>query len=281
MKILAIGAHQDDNEFRVGGMTVKWVKAGHEVRYLSMTNGCGGHHLLTKEETVAARAKESAAVAKHLGIRYDVWADQDDCVLVADLATRHRLMRYIREFSPDVIITHRTNDYHADHRAAALLVQDASYLLTVPHACPEVPAMRRMPTILYYEDAFTQPPFRMQYVVGIDDAFEAKMHAASLNASQVYEWLPYTYEQKLPETEEEKRAILWGMEIDENTTDEEVLAHKRGYAVRFAKTAARFRRELIEKYGEEKGARVRYAEAFGLSEYGAAPTPAVSALFDL
>ena len=71
------------------------------------------------------------------------------------------------------------------------------------------------------------------------------------------------------------------MEIDETTTDEEVLAHKRGYAVRFAKTAARFRRELIEKYGEEKGARVRYAEAFGLSEYGAAPTPAVSALFDL
>ena len=281
MKILAIGAHQDDNEFRVGGMTVKWVKAGHEVRYLSMTNGCGGHHLLSKEETVAARAKESAAVAKHLGIRYDVWADQDDCVLVVDLATRHRLMRYIREFSPDVIITHRTNDYHADHRAAALLVQDASYLLTVPHACPEVPAMRRMPTILYYEDAFTEPPFRMQYVVGIDDAFEAKMHAASLNVSQVYEWLPYTYEQKLPETEEEKRAILWGMEIDENTTDEEVLAHKRGYAVRFAKTAARFRRELIEKYGEEKGARVRYAEAFGLSEYGAAPTPAVSALFDL
>lgn len=281
MKILAIGAHQDDNEFRVGGMTVKWVKAGHEVRYLSMTNGCGGHHLLSKEETVAARAKESAAVAKHLGIRYDVWADQDDCVLVADLATRHRLMRYIREFSPDVIITHRTNDYHADHRAAALLVQDASYLLTVPHACPEVPAMRRMPTILYYEDAFTEPPFRMHYVVGIDDAFEAKMHAANLNVSQVYEWLPYTYEQKLPETEEEKRAILWGMEIDETTTDEEVLAHKRGYAVRFAKTAARFRRELIEKYGEEKGARVRYAEAFGLSEYGAAPTPAVSALFDL
>jgi LmbE family N-acetylglucosaminyl deacetylase len=281
MKILAIGAHQDDNEFRVGGMTVKWVAAGHEVQYLSMTNGCGGHHLLSKEETVAARAKESAAVAKHLGIRYDVWADQDDCVLVADLATRHRLMRYIREFSPDVIITHRTNDYHADHRAAALLVQDASYLLTVPHACPEVPAMRRMPTILYYEDAFTEPPFRMHYVVGIDDAFEAKMHAANLNVSQVYEWLPYTYEQKLPETEEEKRAILWGMEIDETTTDEEVLAHKRGYAVRFAKTAARFRRELIEKYGEEKGARVRYAEAFGLSEYGAAPTPAVSALFDL
>ena len=31
MKILAIGAHQDDNEFRVGGMARKWVKAGGEI----------------------------------------------------------------------------------------------------------------------------------------------------------------------------------------------------------------------------------------------------------
>ena len=282
MKILAIGAHQDDNEFRVGGMTVKWVKAGYEVAYLSLTNGCGGHHLLSKEETVATRAKESAAVAKHLGIRYDIWKDQDDCVLEANLATRKRLIRYIRAFNPDVIISHRTNDYHADHRAAALLVQDASYLLTVPHECPDVPAMRRMPVILFYEDSFTEPPFRMKYVVGIDDVLEKKMQAANLNASQVYEWLPYTHEQKLPETEEERRAILWGMEIDENTTDEEVFAHKYGYAVRFAKTAARFRGELIARYGEEKGRRIRYAEAFGVSEYGEAPTEALEkALFDL
>ncbi|MBR6794773.1 MAG: PIG-L family deacetylase [Clostridia bacterium] len=282
MKILAIGAHQDDNEFRVGGMTVKWVRAGYEVVYLSLTNGSGGHHLLSREETIATRAKESAAVAKHLGIRYDVWADQDDCVLEANLATRKRLIRYIRAFNPDVIISHRTNDYHADHRAAALLVQDASYLLTVPHECPDVPAMRRMPVILFYEDAFTEPPFRMKYVVSIDDVLEKKMQAANLNASQVYEWLPYTYEQKLPETEEEKRAILWGKEINENTTDEEVVVHKHGYGVRFAKTAARFRGELIARYGEEKGRHIRFAEAFGLSEYGETPTEALEkALFDL
>ncbi len=35
MKILAIGAHQDDNEFRVGGLAQKYVKAGHEVRFLT------------------------------------------------------------------------------------------------------------------------------------------------------------------------------------------------------------------------------------------------------
>jgi len=63
------------------------------------------------------------------------------------------------------------------------------------------------------------------------------------------------------------------MEITEATTDEEIMAATRGYSVRFAKIAARFRSELIEKYGDERGSRVRYAEAFELCEYGSRPTP--------
>lgn len=267
MKILMIGAHQDDNEFMCGGLTSKLVKKGHEVRFLSMCNGCGGHHILGPKEISARRAKESAKVAELLGIQYDVW-DIDDCNIVADLATRKRLIRYIREFCPDVVISHRTNDYHADHRTTGLLVQDASYLLTVPNECPEVPAMRDMPVILFYEDRFKFPPFVCDVVVDVTDEIDTKLKIADINVSQVYEWLPYTYHEEVPEGEKERFEWLKGMEITENTTDEEVMQVKRGYAVRFAKTAARFRKELIEKYGEEKGSKVRYAEAYQISEYG-------------
>ena len=270
MKILCIGAHQDDNEFRVGGMTRKWVKSGHEVRFLSMCNGCGGHHIIPPKEISARRAKESAAVAEYLGIRYDIW-DIDDCTLMPDLPTRMRLIRYIREFSPDLIVAHRINDYHADHRASAQLVRDAVYILTVPHTCPDVPAMREMPVIVYYEDRFKNPEFNATYVVGIDDEIDAKLHIAHLNESQVYEWLPFTHGETVPEGEEDRIAFLKGMEITRDTTDEEVMVAKRGYAVRFAKTAARFRRELIEKYGEKRGKTVRYAEAFELDPYGSQP----------
>ena len=70
------------------------------------------------------------------------------------------------------------------------------------------------------------------------------------------------------------------MNITADTTDEEIMAASSGYAVRFAKTAARFRRELIEKYGAEKGSAIRYAEAFELSEYGRQPDKALAeALF--
>lgn len=267
MNILMIGAHQDDNEFRCGGLAHKYVKMGYNVTFLSMCNGCGGHHILTPEETVATRAKESAKVAELLGITYDVW-DNDDCSLVADLETRRRLIRYIRKINPDLIISHRPNDYHADHRAVGQLVQDASYMLIVPHECPDAPAMRKMPVIMYNEDHFKNPDFSGDIVLDMDDENDTKLQIAKINVSQVFEWLPYTYGEEVPEGEEARWEYLKGMNITEDTTDEEVMAAKRGYAVRNAKTAARFRKELIERYGEERGKKIRYAEAFEVCEYG-------------
>lgn len=271
MRVLMIGAHQDDNEFECGGLASRLIKNGHTVQFLSMCNGCGGHHILGPKEITARRATESAKVAELLGIKYDVW-DNDDCNLVADLATRKQTIRYIREFSPDLIITHRTIDYMPDHRATGQLVQDASYLLTVPNECPDVPAMRYMPVIMYNEDRFTNPIFRPDIVVDIDDEADVKMKIADINVSQVYEWLPYTYGEVVPESDEDRFQWLKGMHITSETTDEEVLNAGRGYLVQFAKPAARFRKRLIELYGPEKGSKIRFAEAYEICEYGS-PMP--------
>ena len=278
MKILMIGAHQDDNEFGRGGLASKYVKAGHDVKFLSMCNGSGGHHILTPEETTATRAKESAKVAELLGITYDVW-DIEDCNIVADLPTRKRLIRYIREYNPDIVIAHRPNDYHADHRAVGQLVQDASYLLTVPHECPEAPAMRFMPVIMYSEDHFKYPPFTPDVVIDVDSEIDVKFQIADINVCQVYEWLPYTYNEQDEVPTDPKERFEWlkykGNNITFETTDEEINALKgrQGYAVRYARTAARFRKELIEKYGQERGSRIRFAEAYEICEYGKQLTP--------
>ncbi|MBQ2932750.1 MAG: PIG-L family deacetylase [Clostridia bacterium] len=53
MKILMIGAHQDDNEFRCGALAKKYTDLGHDVTFLSMCNGCGGHHILSPKETTS------------------------------------------------------------------------------------------------------------------------------------------------------------------------------------------------------------------------------------
>ncbi len=271
MRILMIGAHQDDVEFRGSGLAALYRKLGYEVRILSMTNGCGGHHILSPEETSRTRYAESQKAAAILDVQYDVSSDVDDCTVTADIESRRRLTRYIRAYNPDLIITHRPNDYHTDHRNTGLLLQDAAYLLTVPHECPDVPAMRFMPVIMYFEDSFKWPPFEVSIVVDTDPVIDIKMQVADANVSQVYEWLPYTYGQTVPPAEdrEGRLAFLRGTDTT-GMTDEEILAAPRdGYMIRFNKTASRFRDALIERYGEEHGRKVRTAEAFALCEYGA------------
>ena len=271
MRVLMVGAHQDDNEFECGGLASKLIKNGHVVQFLSMCNGCGGHHILGPKEISARRAKESAEVAQLLGIRYDIW-DNDDCNIVADLKTRKRTIKYIREFNPDIIITHRTCDYMVDHRVTAQLIQDASYLLTVPNECPDVPAMRFMPVIMYCEDEFTNPIFRPDIVVDIDSEIDIKLKIADINVSQVYEWLPYTYGEEVPKGKKERIEWLKGMNITDKTTDEEIMVAGRGYAVLYAKPAAKHRQRLLELYGTERGNKIRYAEAYEISEYGSSLT---------
>ena len=273
MKILAIGAHQDDNEFRVGGSAYKWTRAGHEVRFLSMCNGSGGHHIMSPEETSKRRATESARVAEYLGIRYDIWSDIEDCTIMPSLELRWRTIRYIREFSPDVVIAHRPNDYHADHRASGQLVQDASYLLTVPHTCPDTPFMEKMPIILYNEDYFKCPPFTPTYMMDVTDVIEQKYIMADMNESQVYEWLPFNKCMAVPEGRADRLKWLRGIEITDETTDEEILSAPHCYAQRFAKSAIIYRDSLIKIYGEERAKKIRYAEAYELCEYGRQPTP--------
>ena len=120
---------------------------------------------------------------------------------------------------------------------------------------------------------FKNPVFEAKYVIAMDDEIETKLNIAHINESQVYEWLPYTHGEIVPEGENERKEWLKGMNITSETTDQEVMsAGGYGYAVRFAKTAARFRKELVAKYGEERGAKIRYAEAFELCEYGSQPT---------
>ena len=140
-------------------------------------------------------------------------------------------------------------------------------------------SLRVMPVIMYYEDSFTEPEFKLEFIVGIDEVIDIKLQIARLNASQVYEWLPYTNGETVPTDEKARFEWLKGMNTDSTHTDREIMSLPRGYAVRFAKPAAKFRDKLIEKYGKEKGARIRYAEAFGLCPYGGALNEEVKGLF--
>jgi len=258
IRALMIGAHPDDCEFTSGGLAAKLIARGHAVKFVSATNGEAGHHLIGGGPLAQRRLAETQAVAALAGVEYEV-LDYADGRLEVDLASRERVIRVIREFKPDLVFTHRTNDYHPDHRRTGILVQDASYLIRVPNICPLVPHLSTTPVILYMRDGFQRPnPLTADVVVATDDVMDVKARMLHCHVSQMYEWLPYVggYADDVPEGDEARLAWL----------KEWIARRDGGYA-------DRFRAELVHRYGEKRGKEIRGAEVFEVSEYGRSLPP--------
>lgn len=257
LQILIVGAHPDDGEVKAGGVSALWADRGHEVKIVSLTDGRCGHHEMSPDELVTRRKAEAAASARILGVTGEV-LDYPDAALEAGIEQRRQAVRLIREWGADLVLTHRPNDYHADHRYTSLLVQDASFLVTVPHFVPEVPRLSSLPVFLYLQDGFQQPnPFRPDIVVDVDSAADRKLASYHAMRSQFLEWLPWNagFPGEVPQGEPAEREFI-----------------RDKFLFRDEGVAERFRPELLAKYGEERGRAVRYAEAFQLCEYGSHPS---------
>ena len=135
LRILCFGAHPDDADFRFAGFAMRYRALGHQVKFVSVTNGDHGHQSQGGVTLVLRLHSEAMAAAKIADVEYEV-LDISDTELEANLENRKTIIRIIRQYVPDLILSHRACDYHADHRAVGQLIQDASYLLTVPHVCP-------------------------------------------------------------------------------------------------------------------------------------------------
>lgn len=265
LRIIVFGAHPDDCELDAGGTAARWAKAGHHVKFVSVTNGDIGHHQIAGAPLARRRAAEVQRCAEILGIETQV-LDNHDGELLPTLENRKEITRQIRAWKADLVIAPRTNDYHPDHRYTATLVQDAAFMVIVPGFCPDTPALRKNPVFLYSEDDFQKPnPFAPDIVVPIDPVFDQKVACIDALASQFYEWNPW----------------LFGY-LDEVPADaaERLTWARQRAAKRYGGVAERFRRQLIDELGEAKGKAVQYAEAFEVCEYGSRPTkPELRKLF--
>ena len=82
----------------------------------------------------------------------------------------------------------RPNDYHPDHRYTGVLVQDAAYMVTVPHFCPDVPFLRKNPVFLYYTDSFQKPnPSQPDVAISLNSVMDKKLDALGVLVSQFAE----------------------------------------------------------------------------------------------
>lgn len=261
LRIIVFGAHPDDCEIRAAGCAAMWVAAGHHVKFVSTTNGDIGHAEMAGGELAKRRTAEVEKAAEILGIETQV-LDIHDGEIMPTLENRKIICRLIRDWKADLVLSHRTNDYHPDHRYTGILVQDAAFMVTVPSFCPDTPHLSKNPVFMYSTDRFQKPnPFEPDVIISIDDVFDQKVEALWQLESQIESlWAIRSFERVVPVPEAGPERAERRQKVYD------------GFAARAKAIADSDRELLIELYGRKKGEKVRFAEAFELTEYGNQPS---------
>ncbi len=178
LDLLAIMAHPDDAEIFCGGALIKSAEAGDRTGVLDLTAGEAGSH-----GTPEVRAREAARAAEVMGLAIRRCAHLPDAALVNDAASRIQVATLIRALRPRIVVTHWPIGRHPDHRAAALLARDASFLAGLR----KFPATGRphRPEKIVQALAFGDRPAKPTFVIDITSQIDRKLEALAAYSTQV------------------------------------------------------------------------------------------------
>jgi LmbE family N-acetylglucosaminyl deacetylase len=136
-RVMVIVAHPDDADFGPAATVAAWVRAGSVGHLVCCTSGDAGADDPRTDPLELARLREGEqrAAAAHVGYEAVTFLHRPDGALANDLALREQLVRLLRTFRPDAVMTFdptvliHADGYiqHTDHREAAMAAVDAVY----------------------------------------------------------------------------------------------------------------------------------------------------------
>lgn len=135
---MVIVAHPDDADFGPAGTAATWIDAGSVGWLVCCTSGDQGSedHQLDPLALAQTREAEQRAAAAVIGYQGVTFLHQPDGALANDLVLRELLVREIRAFRPDAVISTDPETVfrrggnginHTDHRAAGMAAADAIF----------------------------------------------------------------------------------------------------------------------------------------------------------
>jgi len=192
---MVVVAHPDDAEFTVAGTVAAWTQAGCRVTYVVCTDGNTGSHEpdMTRERLAEIRRTEQRAACVALGVGEVVFLGYDDGQLQPTLDLRRDLVRVIRHYRPEVLISWDpttlliSDEYinHPDHRAAAQAALDAvAPASAMPLLWPETGAPHRVRQVYIFGNE------KPNVWVDVTGTLERKIAALKQHASQMGDWDP-------------------------------------------------------------------------------------------
>ena len=187
--VMVVTPHPDDAEFGVAGSVARWVREGKKVLYVVCTNGDKGTSDpdLKPEKLAKIREEEQLAAARLLGVKEVIFLRHPDQGLEDTPEFRKELVRVIRMYRPDIVVTadpYRRYIWHRDHRIAAQVTLDAIFpyardVHSYPDLLQEGLQPHRVQEILFWGSTDTN------YRLDITDTFDIKMEALACHKSQI------------------------------------------------------------------------------------------------
>jgi LmbE family N-acetylglucosaminyl deacetylase len=188
-QILVVAPHPDDAEFGAAGTIARWARGGADIIYLVCTNGDKGTSdpEMTPLKLVKIREKEQRAAARILGVKEVFFLNYPDQGLEDTPGFRKDIVRVIRQFKPNTVVTcdpYRRYISHRDHRIAGQATLDAVYptardLL----AFPDLAEQGLLPHKV--KEVYLWGCMEPNYFSDITTTFELKMAALCCHKSQI------------------------------------------------------------------------------------------------
>ena len=188
-QVMVVTPHPDDAEYGAAGTVARWINDGKEVVYVVCTNGDKGitDANMDPEEVARIREEEQMAAANGLGVREVIFLRHPDQGLEDTPEFRKELVRLIRMYRPETLITadpYRRYVWHRDHRITGQVALDAVFpyardVLSYPDLIEEGLYPHKVREILFWasED--------VNYRSDITKTFPMKLAALRCHKSQV------------------------------------------------------------------------------------------------
>lgn len=167
--VIIVGGHSGDEEIMTGALAHRLVREGHTVRFVSLTNGDGGHPTLSRSEYAIQKERESAEAAAVIGAERVLYPASSGSLEIS-LEVQDFLAKEFRTYKPSLVITHWRGSIHRDHVAAYYNVKYAVMLAAKSEYGEGEPY--KVPEVLYADNIEDPKDYTPNIIVETDESDE-------------------------------------------------------------------------------------------------------------
>ncbi|HKG07525.1 MAG TPA: bacillithiol biosynthesis deacetylase BshB1 [Pedobacter sp.] len=213
LDILVLAVHPDDAELGCSGTIVKHIKEGKKAGIIDFTRG-----ELGTRGTAETRDVEAADSAEILGLHARENLRFKDGFFKNDEQHQLEVIKMIRKYQPDIVLTNALHDRHPDHGRAGDLANDACFLSGLSKVITELNGIAQLPwrprlMLQYIQDRYIRPDIIIDITPYIDiklasiKAFKTQFYNPDLDGPDTYISSPDFFESVIGRAREFGKSI--------------------------------------------------------------------------